>query len=67
MTARSTVARDQADARRYRMLRVEMTELRDDLAALGQFELVNPGPIVVRIRRALDRAAFVALDEPVKS
>jgi hypothetical protein len=52
--------------RRYRLLRVELTELRDQLRARAEQPsgwLMMPGPIADRIQRMLDRGAMAELDE----
>lgn len=61
-TRRRTVGRD---AMRYRLLRVELTELRDELAkraAAPSGWSMMPGPIAERIQRMLDRCAGEELD-----
>jgi hypothetical protein len=50
---------------RYRLLRVELTELRDELAkraAAPSGWSMMPGPIAERIQRMLDRCAGEELD-----
>ena len=53
---------ERADALRYRLLRVELTELRDALRARATPVFVWPDQLADQIQRMLDRAADAGQD-----